>query len=89
MLLLDGTAQSAEADERAYHECLVQPAMLSHPEPKTVFICGGVPCVILPRRLVHHHRACLSLASDHQGRVCQRSRRAAVQLINIARLLCN
>ena len=43
MLLLDGTMQSAEADEHVYHECLVQPAMLAHPNPKNVFICGGVP----------------------------------------------
>ena len=41
ILLLDGAAQSAEADERVYHECLVHPAMLSHPNPKTVFIMGG------------------------------------------------
>lgn len=41
LLLLDGKAQSAEADEFVYHECLVHPAMLLHPNPKKVFICGG------------------------------------------------
>ena len=41
VLLLDGKLQSAEADERVYHECLVHPAMLHHPNPKKVFICGG------------------------------------------------
>ncbi|KAK9811139.1 hypothetical protein WJX73_006141 [Symbiochloris irregularis] len=41
VLLLDGKAQSAEADEFVYHECLVHPALLLHPNPKTVFICGG------------------------------------------------
>ena len=41
VLLLDGKVQSAEADERVYHECLVHPAMLHHPNPKTVFIMGG------------------------------------------------
>jgi spermidine synthase len=40
-LVLDGKMQSAEADEYIYHETLVQPAMLCHPEPKTVFIGGG------------------------------------------------
>lgn len=40
-LLLDGKLQSAEADERVYHESLVLPAMLHHPKPKRVFICGG------------------------------------------------
>jgi len=39
--MLDGKLQSAEADEFAYHESLVHPAMLLHPKPKTVFICGG------------------------------------------------
>jgi thermospermine synthase len=41
VLLLDGKVQSAEADERVYHECLVHPALLHHPNPKTVFIMGG------------------------------------------------
>jgi thermospermine synthase len=42
VLLLDGKVQSAEADEAVYHECLVHPAMLHHPNPKRVFIMGGV-----------------------------------------------
>ena len=33
--------QSAEADEYVYHELLVHPAMLLHPNPKTVFVAGG------------------------------------------------
>ena len=41
VLLLDGKVQSAEADERVYHECLVHPALLHHPNPKSVFIMGG------------------------------------------------
>ncbi len=41
VLLLDGKSQSAEADEFVYHELLVHPAMLSHPQPKSVFIAGG------------------------------------------------
>ncbi|KAK9815705.1 hypothetical protein WJX72_008341 [[Myrmecia] bisecta] len=41
VLLLDGKVQSAEADEFVYHETLVHPAMLLHPNPKTVFVCGG------------------------------------------------
>eukprot|EP00803_Ostreobium_quekettii_P007900 evm.model.scf_114.3 EVM.evm.TU.scf_114.3 scf_114:77875-84648(-) len=41
VLLLDGKLQSAEADEFVYHELLVHPAMLHHPNPKTVFIAGG------------------------------------------------
>mmetsp|Transcript_16477 Transcript_16477/g.49344 ORF Transcript_16477/g.49344 Transcript_16477/m.49344 type:complete len:315 (-) Transcript_16477:353-1297(-) len=41
VLLLDGKVQSAEADEHVYHECLVHPALLHHPNPKSVFIMGG------------------------------------------------
>ncbi|KAJ8766247.1 hypothetical protein K2173_022306 [Erythroxylum novogranatense] len=40
-LIIDGKLQSAEIDEFIYHECLVHPALLHHPDPKTVFIMGG------------------------------------------------
>ena len=40
-LLLDGKTQSTEADEFVYHEALVQPAMVAHPDPREVFIAGG------------------------------------------------
>ena len=38
---MDGKTQSTERDEHIYHESLVHPAMLSHPNPRTVFIGGG------------------------------------------------
>ena len=40
-LVLDGKMQSTEYDEFIYHEGLVHPAMLTHPNPKKVFIVGG------------------------------------------------
>ena len=40
-IAIEGDIQSCEADEAIYHEALVQPAMLLHPEPKTVLIMGG------------------------------------------------
>jgi spermidine synthase len=40
-LVLDGKIQSSERDEHIYHEALVQPAMIAHPGPETVFIAGG------------------------------------------------
>ncbi|XP_020202325.1 thermospermine synthase ACAULIS5 isoform X1 [Cajanus cajan] len=40
-LVIDGKLQSAEIDEFVYHECLVHPALLHHPNPKNVFIMGG------------------------------------------------
>jgi len=40
-LFLDGYVQSAQKDEHIYHECLIQPAMLCHPEPKKVLVIGA------------------------------------------------
>lgn len=40
-LVIDGKLQSAETDEFIYHECLVHPPLLHHPNPKTIFIMGG------------------------------------------------
>lgn len=40
-LVLDGKTQSAQSDEFIYHQSLVQPAMIAHPNPEKVFIAGG------------------------------------------------
>lgn len=40
-LVLDGKTQSALFDEYVYHESLVQPVMLAHHNPKTVYVGGG------------------------------------------------
>ncbi len=40
-LVLDNKIQSSEFDEFVYHEALVHPAMISHPNPENVFIAGG------------------------------------------------
>lgn len=40
-LLLDGHHMTSEADEFFYHEALVHPAAIAHPEPKNVLILGG------------------------------------------------
>uniref|UniRef100_A0A7C9CR61 thermospermine synthase n=1 Tax=Opuntia streptacantha TaxID=393608 RepID=A0A7C9CR61_OPUST len=40
-LVIDGKLQSAELDEFIYHECLVHPPLLHHPNPKNIFIMGG------------------------------------------------
>ncbi|KAM6559343.1 hypothetical protein CsatA_028582 [Cannabis sativa] len=41
VLVIDGKMQSAEIDEFIYHECLIHPALICHPNPKTIFIMGG------------------------------------------------
>ncbi|KAJ7980057.1 Thermospermine synthase [Quillaja saponaria] len=40
-LVIDGKLQSAETDEFIYHENLVHPALIYHPNPKNIFIMGG------------------------------------------------
>ncbi|KAF8401700.1 hypothetical protein HHK36_012646 [Tetracentron sinense] len=40
-LVIDGKLQSAEIDEFIYHESLVHPAFLHHPNPTAIFIMGG------------------------------------------------
>jgi spermidine synthase len=41
MLIIDGQTQSAEEDEYIYHEALVHPAMMTHPDPRRVLIIGA------------------------------------------------
>jgi spermidine synthase len=52
-LILDGKIQSSEADEFIYHEALVHPAMLIHPQPEKVFIAGGGEGATLREVLTH------------------------------------
>ena len=40
-LVLDDKTQSTALDEFVYHEALVQPAMIAHENPRSVFIAGG------------------------------------------------
>jgi spermidine synthase len=53
-LVLDGKIQSSEVDEFVYHEALVQPAMITHPRPTTVFIAGGGEGATLREVLSHN-----------------------------------
>ena len=52
-LILDGKIQSSESDEFIYHEALVHPAMLTHPQPERVFIAGGGEGATLREVLKH------------------------------------
>ena len=52
-LVLDEKTQSTELDEFIYHESLVHPAMLFHPDPKSVFIGGGGEGGTLREALAH------------------------------------
>ena len=41
MLILDGDCQSSVKDEYIYHECLNEPAMVCHPDPRRILVVGG------------------------------------------------
>ncbi len=41
MLLLDGRIQSTRYGDAPYHESIVHPAMITHPNPKRVAVIGG------------------------------------------------
>ena len=53
VLVLDGAVQSAENDEYLYHEALVHPAMIAHPNPQSVLILGGGEGATLREVLKH------------------------------------
>ncbi len=53
-LVLDGLVQSTEVDEHIYHESLVHPVMITHPEPKKVLIIGGGEGATLREALKHN-----------------------------------
>ena len=53
-LVLDGKIQSSEADEFVYHQALVQPAMITHPNPRHVLIAGGGEGATLREVLRHN-----------------------------------
>jgi len=52
-LILDGKTQSSESDEFVYHEALVHPALVTHPNPVSVFIAGGGEGATLREALAH------------------------------------
>lgn len=52
-LFLDGKIQSSFGDEAIYHEALVHPALLLHPEPERILIIGGGEGATLREALKH------------------------------------
>ena len=52
-LILDGLIQSSERTEYIYHESLVHPAMVLHPNPRRVLILGGGEGATLREVLKH------------------------------------
>lgn len=52
-LLLDGDMQSSTSDAALYHEILVHPSLLVHPQPRRVLILGGGEGATLKEVLRH------------------------------------
>ncbi len=52
-LVLDDKIQSSDFDEYIYHEALVHPALLTHPQPQKVFVAGGGEGATLREILAH------------------------------------
>jgi len=73
-LVLDGKIQSSEADEFVYHEALVHPAMLIHPQPESVFIAGGGEGATLREVLKHNtvRRAVMVDIDEEVVNICRR-----------------
>ncbi len=53
-LIIDNYVQSSEVDEYIYHEGLVHPAMITHPNPRKVLIIGGGEGATLREVLKHN-----------------------------------
>ncbi|GEM_PF-72346 len=73
-LILDGEVQSYEADEHIYHECLVHPAFLLHPGPRSVLVVGGGEGATIREVLRHRsvERVIMAELDPHVVDVCRR-----------------
>ena len=72
-LVLDGHLQSSQLDEFIYHESLVHPALLSHPNPKTVFIGGGGEGATA-REVLSHKSVSRCVMVDIDGKCVEQSK---------------
>lgn len=73
-LVLDDKVQSSTSDEFVYHEALVHPALLFHPDPRAVLIAGGGEGVTL-REVLRHRSVTRAVMLDIDQEVvelCQR-----------------
>jgi spermidine synthase len=53
-LFLDYNIQTSLLDEYIFHECMSQPAMTLHPNPRRVVVCGGGEGATLREALAHN-----------------------------------
>ncbi len=55
LMVLDGCIMLTQRDNFIYHEMMSHPALLCHPNPKSVAIIGGGDCGTLKEVLKHNH----------------------------------
>ena len=73
-LVLDGRIQSSHADEFIYHELLVQPGLLAHPDPRRAMVIGGGEGATI-REILRHRSITHCLMVDIDGEVVEECRR--------------
>ncbi len=69
-LIIDNLIQSSEIDEHYYHESLVHPAMVLHPNPRRVLIIGGGEGATL-REVLKHSTVEKAVMVDIDGEVVE------------------
>ena len=74
VLMLDDRLQSAELDEFVYHEALVHPAMVAHPDPRRVLVLGGGEGATL-REVLRHPGVSQAVMVDIDGELVEVCRR--------------
>src|SRR5262245_47815335 len=72
-LFLDDKIQSSESDEFVYHEALVHPALVLHPQPRSVLVVGGGEGATLREALRHRtvERAVMVDIDDQAVEACR------------------
>ncbi len=73
-LVLDGYVQSTQLDEFIYHESLVHPPMILHPNPARVLIIGGGEGATL-REVLKHNTVTKAVMVDIDGDVVELSKK--------------
>lgn len=69
LVFSNGVLQSRLFGEAAYHEALVHPALISHPDPKRVAIIGGVEGATLREVLKHRTVETVAMIEMDEGMV--------------------
>jgi len=73
-LILDDKIQSTTSDEFIYHEALVHPGLIAHPQPQSVCIAGGGEGATL-REVLRHRSVTRAVMLDIDQEVVALSRR--------------